>query len=126
MSYCRWSSDNFKCDIYAYHSCYDVYTIHVASNRIVEELPKVDYKLLLSKHPEDYKEYMLQAKARDSFMQSVTRKPIGLPFDGESYDCETLQEFYYKMIELRNVGYSFPDYVLDEIKEEMAEAKHIQ
>jgi len=119
MSYCRWSSDNFKCDIYAYHSCYNVYTIHIASNKIVEELPTADYKLLLSQNSEDLKEYVKQTKIRNAAFDKATRVPIGLPFDGESYDCETLQEFYDKMIELRKVGYSFPDYLLDEIQQEM-------
>lgn len=45
MSYCRWSSDNFKCDIYMCEGS-DCYHIHVVSLRYVGEVselaPKAD------------------------------------------------------------------------------------
>ena len=118
MSYCRWSTDNFKCDIYAYESVYDCYTIHVAANKIVGELPKCDIQLLIGEN-KDVDKYMEQQEAHSAAMENCTRMPIGLPFDGQSFDCTTLQEFYDKMIELREVGYKFPDYVLESIIEEM-------
>ncbi len=31
MSYCRWSSDNMKSDVYAYES-YEGYTVHMQGN----------------------------------------------------------------------------------------------
>ena len=33
MSYCRWSTDNFKCDLYCYEDVNGGFTTHVASNR---------------------------------------------------------------------------------------------
>lgn len=119
MSYCRWSTDNFKCDIYAYESDAG-FVIHIASYKIVGEPPAVDIKLLMKENStkEDQQEYIRQSKINSAWMNKCERVPIGLPYDGESYTLDTAQEFYDKMIELREVGYRFPDYVLEVIKEE--------
>lgn len=41
MSYCRWSSDDYQCDIYAYEA-EDGFVVHVASSRkrFIEPLPE--------------------------------------------------------------------------------------
>lgn len=33
MSYCRFSSDGFNCDVYVYEDCAGGWTTHVAANR---------------------------------------------------------------------------------------------
>lgn len=38
MSYCRFSSDNWKSNVYAYESV-EGFEVYVASHRIVDELP---------------------------------------------------------------------------------------
>ena len=35
MSYCRWSSDDFQCDVYVYESVAGGFVTHVAANRVV-------------------------------------------------------------------------------------------
>ena len=40
MSYCRWSTDSFDCDIYAYQHTDGGYRVHVSRNRLVKPLPK--------------------------------------------------------------------------------------
>lgn len=119
MSYCRWSTDNFQCDIYAYLSD-SGYMIHVASNKTVGEPPKVDYSIFNKERaPEDTQRFVDQRKAQSEWLDKCERVPIGLPFDGETFTLETAQEFYDKMVELRQIGYKFPDYVLENIKEEI-------
>lgn len=101
MSYCRWSTDDFKCDLYAYEG--DKYYIHVAANRHTipyDEMKELDWD-------ERYKHM----------------EPIGLPCDGETFGFETLQEFKNKFLELRKMGYRFPDRVLGRIQEEIEEEK---
>ncbi len=44
-----------------------------------------------------------------------------LPYGMESCLCESSEEFYWKMLGLKEVGYLFPDDVLDTILEEMDE-----
>ena len=46
MSYCRWSSDNWKCDLYCYEDVSGGITTHVAGNRIVGDIPEAPLSLL--------------------------------------------------------------------------------
>ena len=114
MSYCRWSSDNFKCDIYAYEDVKGGYTIHVASNKIVTKLPKRPKILDCSAE-----EYMRREKKFQKAFDKAKHESIGLKYDGESFWCRTLSAFSNKMIELRNEGYRIPDHVFEMIEEEI-------
>lgn len=118
MSYCRWSSNNYGCDIYAYESA-NGYEVHVASNRVVGDIPKTNIRLLMDGGEAEQKEYVAQSKAQSEFLETATRKKIGLSCDGESYTLTTLEEFRDKLIELRKEGYIFPDYVFEDIRFEI-------
>ena len=117
MSYCRFSSNNWNCDIYAYESCMGGWEVHVAANRIVGNIPKVDYGLIKDG---EYEKFSKQHKAQMEFLRNCKRKEIGLSMDGESFNCPTLIDFKQKMIELREAGYNFPDYVLEDIEYEIS------
>ena len=43
MSYCRFSSEDFSCDVYVYDDAMGGTTVHVAGNRYVGDVPKADY-----------------------------------------------------------------------------------
>jgi hypothetical protein len=123
MSYCRWSSDNYKCDIYAYESSAG-YQIHVASSRYVGEPPESSLNLIILGGKENIDKYLSGEKVRRKWFDKGETRPIGLPYDGESYLCDSLQEFYDKMMELRNAGYHIPDQAFKRIKEEMNPTPH--
>ena len=117
MSYCRFSSDCFKCDVYCYYGfggCIEKgYIIHVAAKRVVNEIPPmpdtslawVDYKKLYDE--------------RDAALDLYPRAPIDLPFAGETFEYETLQEFRDKLTELKEIGYRIPEYIFNIIDEEI-------
>ena len=117
MSYCRWSSDDFQCDIYCYAHCDGGYRIHVATNRPVfkEALPPMaecaDTKAVIERHMKVMK-----------LMEDVERKKIGLPFDGETYHVNTPEECIAKLEELRRTGYNVPQYAIDDLREEIGAA----
>lgn len=115
MSYCRWSSDNYKCNIYAYES-HRGYEIHVASLQIVEDIPPLPdiTKVSLEEWSSAYHQ---QGKALDE----ATRVPIGLPSDGQSFVLEDLDAFEAWLRALREEGYHFPDYVFEVIANERKE-----
>jgi len=117
MSYCRWSSDNWKCDIYAYEHYQGWYQIHIAGNRIIGEVPEYSFTDPTEKMMADYKK-------QTDFMENAKREPIGLPHDGDSFQEPDLESFKQRLLELREIGYKFPDYVLETIDEEMKEANH--
>ena len=118
MSYCRWSTDNFKCDVYAYESCYGGWQIYIASHRYEDGIPLVDNNLLIKEKTKEWTEqYIKQSK----WLETAKFEPIGLPLDDGDIVCETLPDFLAKMQEIKKAGYHIPDWVFDDIKEEIKE-----
>lgn len=113
MSYCRWSSDDFQCDIYCYAHCDGGYRIHVATNRPVfkEPLPPMDEcadtQAVVERHVQVMK-----------LMENIEREKIGLPHDGETYHVATAKECADKLEALRSDGYNVPQYAIDDLREE--------
>ncbi len=112
MSYCRFSSDNWKSDVYCYESDHGFET-HVASNRIVGTIPRL--KSI------DDDGFMQAYRAQMAFLDKAEKKSIGLDFDGESYTDKTLVECKSRLLQLRESGYHVPDYVFEMIDEELLE-----
>lgn len=105
MSYCRFSTDNFECDLYCYQSD-EGYRTHVATHRTKPGLV----------HPQ-----MRSDETLDEFCRRIDDATceIGLPYDGVSFTDETLEDFEARLRMLRDAGYRFPDRVFDEIREEI-------
>ena len=117
MSYCRFSSDDFACDLYCYEDVSGGWTTHVAGNRIVGDVPSIK-----GWHQMPPDEMAAAWEAQHKFLDACERQPIGLPHDGEMFNDPTLEDFRERLIYLRGVGYRFPDYVLEAVDEEIAEA----
>lgn len=115
MSYCRWSSDNWKCDLYCYENVNGGWTTHVAAQKVTGDVPE---ELEIGSVPAE--EWIKAHNAAMDFLDTAERKPIGLPHDGRSFNDPTLEAFRERLLDLRAAGYSFPDYVLDEIDAELA------
>lgn len=122
MSYCRFSDDNYKCDVYAYEHVGGGFVIHVANNRYVGDIPQVDNSLLDS----NIKEWSKQQAEQDKYLQSCGTQPIGLAHDGEMFVCDTLEDMQDTLLRLKGDGYHVPDYVFDEIKEEIESLQNNQ
>lgn len=121
MSYCRWSTNDFDCDLYCYEDVSGGWTTHVAGNRVVGVVPPEDMGLLLSGKAADLATYMAQHKARRDFLDAAEHKPIGLPHDGATFNDPTLETFRARVVSLREIGYHCPGWVLDDIDDEIAE-----
>ncbi len=117
MSYCRWSSDNWRCDLYCYEDVSGGWTTHVAGRRRVGEIPAVDWRFLGTDHAEFTRQYDAQNAALDS----TELVDIGLPYDGDTFHDYSLEDFRERVVMLREAGYSCPDYVLEDIDEEIRE-----
>lgn len=113
MSFCRWSSMNWQCDLYSYESAEGIVT-HVANQRIVGEVPKVDSSLFLNFTDENSEKYFEQQKAQFDFLETAERRPIGLKYDGQTFydDKET---FLARLNMLREEGYRFPEITQEDI-----------
>lgn len=105
---------DFSCDLYCYESDQG-YVTHVASNRVVGDIPKTEGLI----RPDSIDEFLKAHKEQMKFLDSAERNPIGLPHDGVTF-CDTHpEEFMITLRMLRNVGYVFPDYVLECVQEEI-------
>ena len=120
MSYCRWSTDNFKCDVYAYES-QSGFEIHVAARRVVGDVPPLANILEVSTD-----EFMKSYNAHHEFLETAERLNIGLEYDGKSFTCDTLEEFLEKLKEIKSKGYNVPDSVFEEVAQEMADLTGVE
>lgn len=123
MAYCRWSTDNFRCDLYCYESVGGYYATHVANMKWKEgyplDPPAECYKNGRYSRGEDAEADRLYDETDRKNEQG--REPIGGPHDGESFRDDTLEEFRDRLKYLRKCGYRFPKEVFDAIDEEIKE-----
>ena len=124
MSFCRWSSDNWHCDLYCYHHVDGYYATEVAYRRIVGDIPEANMP-----GPgftdEDWAEYVKAYKTQMDFVRDAEKRKIGLDYDGCSFADATPEEWLGTLNLLRQVGYRFPDYVIEAAQEEINERAKI-
>ena len=106
MSLCRFSSMNFKCQVYCYES-ENGYVIHLADNKHVGDIPEVPS---VGTIPNE--EWIELYKKRNDALDNAKREKITLPYAGESFYNLTFEEMIEQMKELKEIGYIFPQYIL--------------
>lgn len=110
MSYCRFSSDNWRSDLYIYAS--DVFMVNVAANRY-EFDPK--YPLPNFDEYDDFVQYRWDNRQALDWAKSV---PIQLPYAGEQFLYDTGKEAAEFVRELSELGYHVPNGVIEALEEE--------
>lgn len=113
MSYCRFSHDNFKSEIYAYESG-DGFVVHVASRRLSSEIPPL-HKWGNVTVEEYFKRHSEQLNA----LGDAEYIEIDGPYDGETFVRRTLHELLDCIKDIRENGYHVPEYVIPSIEEEI-------
>lgn len=109
MSYCRWSSDDFQCDLYVYESA-DGYTTHVASHRIAFAKPLPPEVPWSADNAEAFvrRHNDVLALVRDS-----PHEKIGLPHDGATFQDASPGDCAHRLETLRALGYRVPQGAID-------------
>lgn len=123
MSYCRWSCDDYQCDLYIYEDCYGGWTTHVAGRRHVFKEP-LPAPLPGFANPGDAAAIDAWVKRHQTIMrmtEAADLVPIGLPHDGERFNSDTPGECADLVDHLRSLGYRCPEYVAAALREEQAE-----
>ena len=115
MSYCRFSSDNWKSDVYVYESD-NGFEVHVAASRVVGDIPP-----LLELSEENREAYSDRYQEQMTAVSTAERVPINGPHDGKSFTFGTVQELFYCLKGLQEAGYHVPQFVFEAIEEEMNE-----
>lgn len=118
MSYCRWSTDNYKCDLYVYESAQG-YVVHVAARRIAGDIPPVPN--IMKTPPKVWTDAFVQ---QSNYLAIAERVDITLPHAGETFVLRTLFELRDKLNELRVIGYNFPASVITEVEIEIEERQY--
>jgi hypothetical protein len=151
MSYCRWSSDHFECDVYVYEDCSGGWTTHVAGRRRKNKLPdEIKAMYVDMSDPEWPAKYMAAEKAAREWHDAQpcdehpvmyaqpdgTSKPgiwrtlkdseyIDLatigPEAGESFNDPTPGDCAERLKALQAKGFNVPQYAIDALLEEHAE-----
>ena len=113
MSYCRWSTDDFQCDLYCYESG-EGFITHVAGLRVRYKTPLPE--------PVDEFDFNVSWKRHETVMEMLDdaeREPIGLPYDGKKFYDPDLPSFLERVKMLQEVGYNVPDYLIPMIVKEI-------
>jgi len=116
MSYCRFSSDDWSCDIYAYADVSGGYTVHVAANRYVG-VPKID-PLPQDFTDEQFDKWFKGNQMQLDFLETAEQVRIGLPDDGKTYNYPDLRDFLNALLAFQQIGYHVPQDVIDAVEEE--------
>lgn len=117
MNYCRFSTDDFQCDIYCYEDASGGYATHVACNRVIFKDRLPDRVPFDNEHA---LEWVARHKKVIEMLKNADRVPIGLRYDGMSFWDGTEEELLARLIKLRDVGYRFPDSVLNVVSNNIA------
>ena len=115
MSFFRWSSMDWQCDLYCYESEQGYYVTHIANNRIVGSVPKVDYSLFSDNTQEATGRFFEQYKAQMDFLSTAERKPIDLKYDGQTF-YDSKETFLIRLAMLREEGYNFPEITEEDLE----------
>lgn len=110
MSYCRFSSDNWRSDVYCYENK-DGYVTHVARSRLTDVIPPL--------LPFDDPNWLTSYQTRGKAIECSSRYVIGLEYDGETFCDDSLSALLERLQMLRAAGYHVPESALEEIRDEM-------
>jgi hypothetical protein len=118
MSYCRWSSDDYRSDLYVYEA-EDSFHIHVANCRYVFDRTKIPSPTVI---PVTEAGWAAAAMARQQsihlLLDDAETEKITLPHAGETFYCDTAGEAADKVAELEALGYYVPAGVIEALREE--------
>jgi len=113
VSYCRFSSDNWKSDVYCYKDVYGGYVTQVAGRRYTVDFPPMPD----SGAPGE--EWMRGYRAHLDAVAAAELRPIGLACDGQAFLDATLDDLLTRLLDLQRMGYHVPESALKEIRAEI-------
>lgn len=130
MAICRWSSDDYKCDLYIYHSVYGGIEVNIANSRYTHDpsvlpewptAPEFPGREIDQTSPAwlDYvQKFTERHKALKELMSDADLEPIGGPLDGRTFSFETPREVVQFLEEevIPCGKYTFPEGLIDDLK----------
>lgn len=120
MAYCRWSSDNWKSDVYVYEGVDNKWHCHVAGSRRLN-LDTLPPDPLLSISGNDNAQFLDAYNNHRTILQSLPFEEIKLPHAGSLHSFRKPQYCALFLEDLKELGYHIPDGVIEELMEEQTE-----
>jgi len=123
MSYARWSTDDFRCDVYVYADVMGGWTTWVAGSRHIltdDQLPPPE-----EYDPDDEQSFVRWYRRHQEVMRLIGKAPmvdIGLPYDGERFNHDTPGECADNLEMLRDLGYNVPEDAITRLRKEQPES----
>jgi hypothetical protein len=121
MSYCRWSSDDYTCDVYVYEDVSSGWTTHVASNRVVWDDRRPAPVPFDTSSDEAFKRWFGRGREVMDLLDVMPRREIGLPHDGETFSDDTPGECAETLLMLKSLGYNVPQDAIDALRDEQSD-----
>lgn len=119
MSYCRWSSDNWRCDLYCYEDANGGWTTHVAGRKKLGWwVPSPSFRLLKLGKVGNWV-WRVQYRLHRFTYGLMTYRDLRSPYAGQSFNDPTLEDFRARVQVLRDSGLRVPDHVFAAIEEEI-------
>ena len=121
MSYCRWSSDDWKSDLYVYADVAGGYTAHVAGRRRDFTPPEPEAELWADLGKVSTEEWNARNRAYNEALKESLWIALPEPSTGSLFNVDTPGEMAAKLKTLRNEGFYIPDYAIEDLEAEQAE-----
>ena len=126
MAYCRWSDDDWQCDVYVYEHYEGKYVGHVANYRflgieIIPKNPELEHEFWDSESKMSKArmgEFLDYHAARKEFISTLQNVKIGGEYDGQTFEVETVDELILVLEDIKSKGYHVPEWVFDTLREE--------
>lgn len=121
MSYCRWSSYGWKCDVYVYEDVSGGWTTRVAGRKRVapDPCPEIDWEAIWRLPKEEQAAaFSAWRDAEREWLDRAELVDIGLEFDGKSFNDPTPGACAATLSMLKRAGYVVPDEVIRELENE--------
>lgn len=120
MAYCRFSSDDFKSDVYVYYG-ENGYVIHVSGRRMepVDAGPPVTLSDPVSLS--DIEALIARQKRLAEIVGRAKTKDIDHPDAGKTFVLESEADAINKLLELRENGFYVPEVAIETLREEASD-----
>lgn len=118
MSYCRWSTDSFRSDVYVCGSD-EGFVTHVAGNKrvLADDAHAPSLQLLIDGKAEDW---VAANEAWQQILEAAQSVPIEHPDAGKSFIDDTPGECADRLEGLALQGFRIPEGVIDDLRAEQA------
>lgn len=117
MSYCRFSTNAFRSDVYVYKHAHGYYQIHVAANRY--EVDRSGLPPEPSPEEDNFgKKVARRHRKVMDLVKGVEPTSIGGPLDGADFSEATPEEAADRLEEIEEAGYHVPDGTIEQLRAE--------